>query len=101
MDMRPGLDRALALRKNVAPTAATAPARASASDSLTVCEREIAGLLADGHSNHAIAERLVITEGTVEVHVKHVLSQLGLRSHTQVAGWFARQASVSLPRPEA
>jgi DNA-binding CsgD family transcriptional regulator len=94
MDMRPGLDRALALRENVAPSAAKAPARASASDGLTVREREIAGLLADGQSNHEIAERLVITEGTVEVHVKHVLSKLGLRSRTQVAGWFARHESA-------
>jgi FixJ family two-component response regulator len=46
--------------------------------------------------NHDIAERLVITEGTVEVHVKHILSKLGFRSCTQVAGWVARQvASVS------
>jgi non-specific serine/threonine protein kinase len=36
--------------------------------------------------------RLVITEGTVEVHVKHILGKLGFKSRTQVAGWVARQA---------
>jgi non-specific serine/threonine protein kinase len=58
---------------------------------LTAHEREIASLMADGLSNHDIAKRLVITEGTVEVHVKHILSKLRFRSRTQVAGWVARQ----------
>jgi non-specific serine/threonine protein kinase len=39
----------------------------------------------------AIADTLIISEGTVEVHVKHILSKLGFRSRAQVAGWFARQ----------
>ena len=48
-------------------------------------------LMADGLTNHEIGERLVITEGTVEVHVKHILSKLGYRSRSQVVGWFDRQ----------
>jgi DNA-binding CsgD family transcriptional regulator len=91
MKMQPGLERALALRENVAPVLAKALARESASDVLTAREREIAGLMADGLSNHDIAERLVISEGTVEVHVKHILAKLGFRSRAQVAGWIARQ----------
>jgi DNA-binding CsgD family transcriptional regulator len=91
MKMQPALERALALRENVAPTLAKALARESASDVLTAREREIARLMADGLSNHDIAARLVISEGTVEVHVKHILSKLGFSSRAQVAGWFARQ----------
>jgi non-specific serine/threonine protein kinase len=49
--------------------------------------------MSDGLSNHDIAESLVISEGTVEDHVKHILGKLGFRSRTQVAGWFARQGS--------
>jgi non-specific serine/threonine protein kinase len=45
--------------------------------------------VAAGRSNREIADALVITEGTVEVHVKHILSKLGFRSRTQVARWFA------------
>jgi DNA-binding NarL/FixJ family response regulator len=45
------------------------------------------GYLAAGRSNREIADALVITEGTVEVHVKHILSKLGLRSRSQVAVW--------------
>jgi non-specific serine/threonine protein kinase len=94
MHMQPVLERALALREKLRPATAREPARQSASDTLTAREREIASLMADGLSNHDIAERLVVTEGTVEVHVKHILGKLGLRSRTQVAGWFARQGSA-------
>ncbi len=83
MNMQPGLERALALRETL--PASQAPARDTASDPLTAREREIARLMADGLTNHEIGERLVITEGTVEVHVKHILSKLGFKSRTQVA----------------
>jgi DNA-binding CsgD family transcriptional regulator len=91
MKMQPALERALALRENVAPTLAKTPARGSPSDVLTAREREIASLMADGLSNRDIAENLVISEGTVAVHVKHILGKLGFRSRAQVAGWVARQ----------
>jgi DNA-binding CsgD family transcriptional regulator len=91
MKMQPALERALALRETFAPAATVASTRESVSDTLTARERQIATLMADGLSNHAIADRLVITEGTVEVHVKHILGKLGFRSRAQVAGWFARQ----------
>jgi non-specific serine/threonine protein kinase len=91
MHMQPALERALALRETLTPTVAQVPARRSASDTLTAREREIARLLAEGLSNQDIAGRLVITEGTVEVHVKHILGKLGFRSRAQVAGWFTRQ----------
>jgi DNA-binding CsgD family transcriptional regulator len=93
MNMQPALERALALRETLAHTAVLAPARESASDTLTAREREIASLMAEGLSNHGISTRLVITEGTVEVHVKHILSKLGLRSRAQVATWLAGQHS--------
>ena len=57
------------------------------SDRLTRREREVAHLVAEGRSNREIAEALVISEGTVEVHVKHILSKLGFRSRSQVATW--------------
>jgi ATP/maltotriose-dependent transcriptional regulator MalT len=88
MHMQPGLERALALSRKLDPVPVSAPDRTSAADGLTSREVEIASLVADGLSNRDIAERLVISEGTVEVHVKHVLSKLGFRSRTQVAGWF-------------
>jgi DNA-binding NarL/FixJ family response regulator len=52
--------------------------------------------MADGLTNHEIAERLVITEGRVEVHVKYILTKLGFRSRTQVASWSSRQQGKPL-----
>lgn len=57
---------------------------------LTAREREIAGMLADGLANRAIAEKLVLSERTVETHVRNLLAKLGLANRTQVAAWAAR-----------
>jgi DNA-binding NarL/FixJ family response regulator len=47
-------------------------------DSLTPREREVLSLMAEGRTNRAIAERLVVTERAVEKHVTSVLGKLGL-----------------------
>jgi DNA-binding NarL/FixJ family response regulator len=62
---------------------------AAVEDGLTQRERQVAALIAAGRSNREIAEALVITESTAEVHVKHILSKLGFRSRAQVAVWAA------------
>jgi DNA-binding NarL/FixJ family response regulator len=45
---------------------------------LTEREREVLGLMAEGRSNHAIAERLFVTDHTVEKHVKNIFGSLRL-----------------------
>ena len=45
---------------------------------LTPREREVLGLMAEGLSNHAIAERLVVTERAVEKHVTSIFGKLRL-----------------------
>ncbi len=45
---------------------------------LTNREREVLALIAEGRSNHAIAEELVVTERAVEKHVTSIFSKLNL-----------------------
>ncbi len=47
-------------------------------EELTKREREVLGLMAEGRSNLAIAEQLVVTERAVEKHVTSIFGKLGL-----------------------
>jgi len=47
-------------------------------DELTPREREVLELMAEGRSNHAIAEHMVVTERAVEKHVTSIFVKLGL-----------------------
>jgi DNA-binding NarL/FixJ family response regulator len=47
-------------------------------ESLTEREREVLALMAEGASNAGIARRIYVTEGTVEKHVRSILSKLRL-----------------------
>jgi len=47
-------------------------------DALTVREREVLRLMAEGRSNAAIAKALVVTDGAVEKHVKNIFMKLDL-----------------------
>jgi DNA-binding NarL/FixJ family response regulator len=46
--------------------------------SLTVREREILALMAQGKSNMGISTTIFITEGAVEKHTSNIMSKLGL-----------------------
>jgi DNA-binding NarL/FixJ family response regulator len=53
---------------------------------LTPAERRVAQLASEGLANKEIAQRLVVTVHTVEVHLSHAYAKLGVRSRTQLAG---------------
>ena len=57
---------------------------------LTEQESRILEHLAEGKSNKLIARDLGIAEGTVKVHVKHLLKKLNLRSRVEAAVWADR-----------
>ncbi|HEY5980674.1 MAG TPA: LuxR C-terminal-related transcriptional regulator, partial [Microlunatus sp.] len=60
---------------------------------LTRRELEIAGLVAEGHSNATIAKSLTLSERTVESHVSHILQKLGQSSRLGIALWHQRTTS--------
>jgi DNA-binding NarL/FixJ family response regulator len=91
MKMQPALEHGLSVLEQFQPRAAAPATAVAAAQVLTGREREVARLLAAGRSNREIAEPLVISEGTVEVHVKHILRKLDLRSRARVAAWAANQ----------
>lgn len=82
-----------ALRVPVLPAdrAGKPAARAHRDAEPTLREREIAMLVADGHTNRGIAERLTISERTVEVHLANVFGKLNVNSRTQLARFVLEQ----------
>lgn len=54
-------------------------------ESLTVREKEVLSLIAEGRNNREIAEILVISEKTVKTHVSNILNKLHLDDRTQAA----------------
>jgi DNA-binding CsgD family transcriptional regulator len=71
------------------------PAAAPVANPLTRREQEVAVLIAEGQTNREIGVRLVITEWTVDTHVRHILTKLGLRSRAQVAAWAVERHLVA------
>jgi DNA-binding NarL/FixJ family response regulator len=67
----------------------TTPTSTSQNGPLSPREREVL-LLADGRSNHAIADELLISQRTVENHVAPILTKLDLDSRSVAAAWAVR-----------
>lgn len=50
-------------------------------------ERETALLIAQGKSNHDIAEAMIVSEKTAETYVTRILAKPGFDSRVQIATW--------------
>lgn len=71
----------------------TAPRAAQKVSSLTARERQVLREVVAGKSNKEIARELKIKESTVETHLTHIFTELGVRSRVKAALW-AREHSV-------
>ena len=54
-------------------------------DHLTQRELEVLRLVAEGKTNHDIAQNLFVSVGTVKVHVERIIDKLGVSDRTQAA----------------
>lgn len=87
LDGEPAVDSDVAvrlLRRLAAETTAT-PNAAPPCEQLTARERDVLTLLAQGLTNREIGARLVVSPGTVKVHVEHIIAKLGVSDRTQAA----------------
>ena len=65
---------------------------------LTAREREVARLVAQGKSNRAIADELVVGVSTVEAHITHIFTKLGFSSRAQIAAWAVDKGLAQVPQ---
>ncbi len=86
---------ALAVARGAQASPAEAPARTP--QPLTRREQEIAVLIAQGLTNRQIAQRLVLSERTVDTHAGNIMRKLGLRTRAQVAAWAAGEGPLAGP----
>jgi len=67
------------------PDSTDRPAMEDARSPLTARERDVLRLVAEGHTNREIGDRLFISEKTVSVHVSNAMSKLGALSRYEAA----------------
>jgi DNA-binding NarL/FixJ family response regulator len=63
---------------------------AGVAEALSDREREVLVLVAEGHPNKVIAQRLSISEKTVKAHLTNVFRRIGVTDRTQAALWAER-----------
>lgn len=90
---RATVDDTIAFALGEEPTLERAHDQADQRPTLTQREWQIAGLVAEGKTNKEIAAELVIGQRTVDSHVAHIFSKLGVTSRARVAAIYA-----TLPR---
>jgi DNA-binding NarL/FixJ family response regulator len=75
------------------PSAPASTCSARTEDPLSQREREVVELVAQALSNREIARRLVLSERTVEAHVRRILAKTGHTSRTELVRWFLTRQS--------
>src|SRR5439155_4532645 len=83
LEARPYLDRCE--RELIACGLASAERRSFDPTRLTAQELAVARLVADGMSNRQVAAELFVSIKTVQFHLTHIYSKLGVSSRTELA----------------
>ena len=61
---------------------------------LTAREQEIAALVAAGRTNREVADQLVLSERTIEAHLRNVYAKLGVRSRVELTRALSDRSDV-------
>jgi DNA-binding NarL/FixJ family response regulator len=64
-------------------------------DDISGREQEVLQLVCEGATNREIAERLIVSEHTVKVHLRNILNKLNLRNRQQVAAYAVHEGLVT------
>jgi non-specific serine/threonine protein kinase len=59
-------------------------------------EIEVSELVAQGMTNDQIATRLRLSKRTVDAHLEHIRTKLGVRSRVEIATWLRTRQEASL-----
>ena len=68
---------------------------------LSVREREILQLVAEGHGNQAIAAKLCLSVKTVEAHKAHIMRKLNVKGRTELIKYAIRKGLIELEMESA
>jgi two-component system response regulator DevR len=83
------------LAAGVVATLTSQPTTSSDAPELTLRERQVLELIADGLTNRQIGERLKLAEKTVKNYVSGLLAKLGMERRTQAAVYGATRPDES------
>lgn len=95
-DLLEAIRKVHAGKKAIPPEIAARLANHYGDETLTDREIEILQQIAEGNRNRDIADRLFISEGTVKVHIKHIMGKLGANDRTQAITIAVRRGIIHL-----
>jgi predicted ATPase/DNA-binding CsgD family transcriptional regulator len=81
------LEQALEYVQSLPINLATPSVTRKKRDDLTLREREVAALIAQGESNGEIADKLVVSKRTIEKHIANILPKLGFTNRAHIVRW--------------
>ena len=93
--------RTFVAHSQAASPGGTSPAGAAAAQRLSERERQVLELVARGHTNREVAERLVLFIKTVETYRARLSDKLGLRTRAELVRFAAETGLLDLPRNPA
>jgi DNA-binding NarL/FixJ family response regulator len=95
-DMLEAIRKVYAGMKSIPPEIAARLADHLSDEALSDREIEVLQHVAEGNRNRDIADKLFISEGTVKVHLKHIMEKLGANDRTQAITIAVRRGIIHL-----